>query len=133
MLILLALQVDQMVIHSASDPRPRSTLCGDYFYNYYTRGLDILFDGQVLSPQADFVFMLFLFLMYFYLLIETGLSSIVLVILEASWCLISLVKLMNCFYVSADSQDQEVHYAYKLSWSCRFQFVHKVQFYYPWF
>ncbi|KAH9662879.1 UPF0183 protein [Citrus sinensis] len=39
-------QVDQMVIHSASDPRPRSTLCGDYFYNYYTRGLDILFDGQ---------------------------------------------------------------------------------------
>lgn len=82
MLILLALQVDQMVIHSASDPRPRSTLCGDYFYNYYTRGLDILFDGQVLSPQADFVFMLFLFLMYFYLLIETGLSSIVLVILK---------------------------------------------------
>lgn len=71
-----------MVIHSASDPRPRSTLCGDYFYNYYTRGLDILFDGQVLSPQADFVFMLFLFLMYFYLLIETGLSSIVLVILK---------------------------------------------------
>lgn len=39
-------QVDQMVIHSASDPRPRSTLCGDYFYNYFTRGLDILFDGQ---------------------------------------------------------------------------------------
>ncbi|KAJ0097142.1 hypothetical protein Patl1_29040 [Pistacia atlantica] len=41
-----ALQVDQMVIHSASDPRPRTTLCGDYFYNYFTRGLDILFDGQ---------------------------------------------------------------------------------------
>ncbi|KAI8030648.1 UPF0183 protein [Camellia lanceoleosa] len=40
-------QVDQMVIHSASDPRPRTTLCGDYFYNYFTRGLDILFDGQV--------------------------------------------------------------------------------------
>ncbi|KAL8477776.1 hypothetical protein ACS0TY_029902 [Phlomoides rotata] len=39
-------QVDQMVIHSASDPKPRSTLCGDYFYNYFTRGLDILFDGQ---------------------------------------------------------------------------------------
>ncbi|CAL5371317.1 unnamed protein product [Camellia sinensis] len=38
--------VDQMVIHSASDPRPRTTLCGDYFYNYFTRGLDILFDGQ---------------------------------------------------------------------------------------
>ncbi|XP_068640141.1 PHAF1 protein At3g51130-like isoform X1 [Aristolochia californica] len=39
-------QVDQMMIHSASDPRPRTTLCGDYFYNYLTRGLDILFDGQ---------------------------------------------------------------------------------------
>eukprot|EP01018_Ginkgo_biloba_P013464 Gb_08290 [translate_table: standard] len=39
-------QVDQMVIHSASDPRPRTTLCGDYFYNYFARGLDILFDGQ---------------------------------------------------------------------------------------
>ena len=39
-------QVDPMVIHSASDLRPRTTLCGDYFYNYFTRGLDILFDGQ---------------------------------------------------------------------------------------
>ncbi|KAL6502667.1 hypothetical protein OROHE_024320 [Orobanche hederae] len=39
-------QVDQMVIHSASDLRPRTTLCGDYFYNYFTRGMDILFDGQ---------------------------------------------------------------------------------------
>ncbi|GMH06525.1 hypothetical protein Nepgr_008365 [Nepenthes gracilis] len=39
-------QVDQMVIHSASDPRPKTTLCGDYFYNFFTRGLDILFDGQ---------------------------------------------------------------------------------------
>ncbi|KAF3658096.1 putative protein-like isoform X2 [Capsicum annuum] len=39
-------QVDQMVIHSASDPRPKTTLCGDYFYNYFPRGLDILFDGQ---------------------------------------------------------------------------------------
>jgi hypothetical protein len=37
-------QVDQMMIHSASDPRP--PICGDYFYNYFTRGLDILFDGQ---------------------------------------------------------------------------------------
>lgn len=37
-----------MVIHSASDPRPRTTLCGDYFYNYFSRGVDILFDGQVL-------------------------------------------------------------------------------------
>ncbi|KAG2263444.1 hypothetical protein Bca52824_070523 [Brassica carinata] len=40
------LQVDQMVIHSASDPRPKTTLCGDYFYNYFTRGMDILFDGE---------------------------------------------------------------------------------------
>lgn len=40
-------QVDQMVIHCASDPQPRSTLCSDYFYNYYSRGLDILFDGKV--------------------------------------------------------------------------------------
>ncbi|KAI3502852.1 hypothetical protein L1887_31208 [Cichorium endivia] len=39
-------QVDQMVIHSASDPRPKTTLCGDYFYNYFARGFDILFDGQ---------------------------------------------------------------------------------------
>ncbi|XP_015889692.3 PHAF1 protein At3g51130 isoform X1 [Ziziphus jujuba] len=39
-------QVDQMVIHSASDPRPKTTLCGDYFYNYFARGVDILFDGQ---------------------------------------------------------------------------------------
>nr|PNR59519.1 hypothetical protein PHYPA_002310 [Physcomitrium patens] len=39
-------QVDPMVIHSASDPRPRTALCGDYFYNYFTRGIDILFDGQ---------------------------------------------------------------------------------------
>jgi hypothetical protein len=36
-----------MVIHSASDLRPRTTLCGDYFYNYFSRGIDILFDGQV--------------------------------------------------------------------------------------
>ncbi|KAG6541426.1 hypothetical protein Mapa_017204 [Marchantia paleacea] len=39
-------QVDPMLIHSASDPRPRTALCEDYFYNYYNRGLDILFDGQ---------------------------------------------------------------------------------------
>lgn len=38
-----------MVIHSASDLRPRTTLCGDYFYNYFSRGIDILFDGQVWS------------------------------------------------------------------------------------
>lgn len=46
-----AFQVDQMVIHSASDPRPKTTLCGDYFYNYFTRGLDILFDGEVGSSS----------------------------------------------------------------------------------
>ncbi|RWW15396.1 hypothetical protein GW17_00020764 [Ensete ventricosum] len=45
--------VDQMVIHSASDPRPRKTLCGDYFYNYFSRGLDILFDGQVDIKKKD--------------------------------------------------------------------------------
>ncbi|XP_041021319.1 UPF0183 protein At3g51130-like isoform X2 [Juglans microcarpa x Juglans regia] len=28
------------------DPCPWTTLCGDYFYNYFTCGLDILFDGQ---------------------------------------------------------------------------------------
>ncbi|KAJ7533532.1 hypothetical protein O6H91_13G054000 [Diphasiastrum complanatum] len=39
-------QVDPMVIHSASDPKPKTALCGDYFYNYFARGLDILFDGQ---------------------------------------------------------------------------------------
>lgn len=44
-----------MVIHSASDPRPRTTLCGDYFYNYFTRGLDILFDGQVCAPLVESV------------------------------------------------------------------------------
>lgn len=45
-----------MVIHSASDPRPRTTLCGDYFYNYFSRGLDILFDGQVLMLQKGLLF-----------------------------------------------------------------------------
>lgn len=46
-----------MVIHSALDPRPRTTLCGDYFYNYFTRGLDILFDGQVfISLRFGFKF-----------------------------------------------------------------------------
>lgn len=44
-----------MVIHSASDLRPRTTLCGDYFYNYFTRGLDILFDGQVCNLHHVFV------------------------------------------------------------------------------
>ncbi|XP_021642173.2 PHAF1 protein At3g51130 isoform X1 [Hevea brasiliensis] len=39
-------QVDQMAIHSASDPRTRKILCEDHFYNYFTRGLDILFDGR---------------------------------------------------------------------------------------
>lgn len=52
----LILQVDQMVIHSASDLRPRTTLCGDYFYNYFTRGLDILFDGQVCTLPHSFIY-----------------------------------------------------------------------------
>jgi hypothetical protein len=51
-MLLLFFQVDQMVIHSASDPRPRTTLCGDYFYNYFSRGIDILFDGQVLTISS---------------------------------------------------------------------------------
>lgn len=51
-------QVDQMVIHSASDPRPKTTFCGDYFYNYFTRGLDILFDGQVFTLFMTIVNML---------------------------------------------------------------------------
>ncbi|KAL0847706.1 hypothetical protein Bca101_020952 [Brassica carinata] len=45
-------QVDQMVIHSASDQRPKTTLCGDYFYNYFTRGLDILFDGEEILGEC---------------------------------------------------------------------------------
>lgn len=53
-----------MVIHSASDPRPRTTLCGDYFYNYFTRGLDILFDGQVFiffgSSNINIIMILFM-------------------------------------------------------------------------
>lgn len=48
-----------MVIHSASDPRPRSTICGDYFYNYFNRGLDILFDGQVLYLFMNFINVLY--------------------------------------------------------------------------
>jgi len=36
-----------MVIYSASDLCPRTTLCGDYFYNYFPHGIDILFDGQI--------------------------------------------------------------------------------------
>ncbi|GBG83063.1 hypothetical protein CBR_g36680 [Chara braunii] len=39
-------QVDTMLIHVTSDPRPRTALCGDYFFNYFTRGVDILFDGR---------------------------------------------------------------------------------------
>ena len=42
-------QVDQMVIHNALDTSPRTTLCRDYFYNYFTRRIDILFDYQVFS------------------------------------------------------------------------------------
>ena len=36
-----------MGIHYVSDLRSRKILRGDYFYNYFTRGLDILFDGKV--------------------------------------------------------------------------------------
>jgi len=39
-------QVDQRVIRNASDTSPRTTLCRDYFYNYFTCGIDILFDSQ---------------------------------------------------------------------------------------
>uniref|UniRef100_A0A0D6R3Y6 Uncharacterized protein n=1 Tax=Araucaria cunninghamii TaxID=56994 RepID=A0A0D6R3Y6_ARACU len=39
-------QVDQMMIHSALDSQTKTTMCKDYFYNYFKRGLDILFDGQ---------------------------------------------------------------------------------------
>lgn len=35
-----------MGIHSASDLGPGTTLSGDYFYNYFARGFDILFDGK---------------------------------------------------------------------------------------
>eukprot|EP00850_Spirogloea_muscicola_P013501 SM000092S24469 [mRNA] locus=s92:56715:59742:+ [translate_table: standard] len=41
-----AKQVDTMVIHSASEERPQTALCGDYLYHYRTRGLDIVFHGQ---------------------------------------------------------------------------------------
>lgn len=40
-------EVDQMGIHCASDDHQlRTTLSADYFYNYFTRGFDILFDGK---------------------------------------------------------------------------------------
>jgi hypothetical protein len=39
-------QVDQTVIDNASDTSPRTTLWGDYFYNSFTREIDILFDPQ---------------------------------------------------------------------------------------
>lgn len=55
-----------MVIHSASDPRPKTTLCGDYFYNYFTRGLDILFDGQV-CIYIPIVLILAIFKLYSFL------------------------------------------------------------------
>ena len=48
-----------MVIHSASDPRPRTALCGDYFYNYFSRGIDILFDGQVRKLNLCFPFYIY--------------------------------------------------------------------------
>ena len=42
-------QVEQMVINNASYTSPRTTLCGYYFYNYFTRGIDILFDSHEFS------------------------------------------------------------------------------------
>lgn len=40
-------QVDRMLIHSAPDgPSKASAACQDYVYNYFTRGIDILFDAQ---------------------------------------------------------------------------------------
>ena len=42
-------QVDQMVIHNTSYTSPRITLCGDYFYKYFNRGINILFDPQLFS------------------------------------------------------------------------------------
>lgn len=81
-------QVDQMVIHSASDPRPRTTLCGDYFYNYFTRGLDILFDGQVLDV---FLYIHLVFLM----MIHVDLLSFI--VLEVPRLFCRLIKSRSSF------------------------------------
>jgi len=43
-----------MCIHSTSNLQPRTTLYGDYFYNYFTYGLDILFDGKVCILHSVF-------------------------------------------------------------------------------
>ena len=63
-----------MVIHSASDPRPRTTLCGDYFYNYFTRGLDILFDGQVFSL---FLVLSLCIIIFFFFSLPSGNNSLI--------------------------------------------------------
>ena len=47
--------VDTMVIHAGQDlatPASSGELTRDYFYNYYDRGLDILFDGQVKTKES---------------------------------------------------------------------------------
>lgn len=77
-----------MVIHSASDPRPRTTLCGDYFYNYFTRGLDILFDGQVLDV---FLYIHLVFLM----MIHVDLLSFI--VLEVPRLFCRLIKSRSSF------------------------------------
>jgi len=89
--------VDQMGIHSASDLRPRTTLCGDYFYNYFTRGLDILFDGKVCIWHRVFV------------------------------SLHDETTDNGNFYMSvvfSDPQNQEVCFAFQLPRSCGFQFLY---------
>ena len=80
-----------MVIHSASDFRPRTTLCGDYFYNYFTRGLDILFDGQVCNLHHAFVS------------IHSGTTD-------------NRNSYMSVLF--SDSQNQEVCVTHQLPWSC---------------
>lgn len=50
-----------MGIHSASDLGPGTTLSGDYFYNYFARGFDILFDGKVYGPDIILMFIVIFF------------------------------------------------------------------------
>ncbi|KAI3824295.1 hypothetical protein L1987_05748 [Smallanthus sonchifolius] len=47
-------QVDQMVIHSASDPRPKTTLFGDYFYNYFACGFDVYLTIRLIRSKNLF-------------------------------------------------------------------------------
>uniref|UniRef100_A0A6N2LKU8 Uncharacterized protein n=1 Tax=Salix viminalis TaxID=40686 RepID=A0A6N2LKU8_SALVM len=61
MLILVAVRLTKwsftLLLTLAKD-----NLCGDYFYNYFTRGLDILFDGQgfvdVVNVETNKLFLL---------------------------------------------------------------------------